>query len=44
MIAYLKANYFMIETTIFDEKNKPSESKKNEVVDFLYDNLESMGP
>jgi ribosomal protein S18 acetylase RimI-like enzyme len=33
----------MIKTKIFDSLNKPSELKKKEIVDFLYDNLEQYG-
>ncbi|PKH52709.1 GNAT family N-acetyltransferase [Tenacibaculum sp. Bg11-29] len=33
----------MIETKIFSVVNKPNELEKNEVIDFLYDNLEQYG-
>lgn len=33
----------MLKTTIFDSNNKPDESKKREVIDFLYENLEQYG-
>ena len=33
----------MIQTKIFNEQNKPSESEKSEVVDFLFDNLQEYG-
>ena len=33
----------MIETVIFDSVNKPAASKKEEIVDFLYTNLEEYG-
>ena len=33
----------MVKTKIFNEQNKPSESEKSEVVDFLFDNLQEYG-
>lgn len=33
----------MLKTTIFDANNKPNESLKSEVIDFLFDNLEQYG-
>lgn len=33
----------MIETKIFDAINKPSELEKNEIVDFLHENLDQYG-
>ena len=33
----------MLETIILDPINKPSELEKNEVIDFLFDNLEQYG-
>lgn len=33
----------MLKTTIFDTNNKPKQSEKREVIDFLFDNLEQYG-
>ncbi len=33
----------MLETEIYNAHHKPSESKKKEIVDFLYDNLQKYG-
>lgn len=33
----------MIQTIIFNTQNKPTEREKNEVVDFLFDNLQQYG-
>lgn len=33
----------MIETKIYDSLSKPSELEKQEIIDFLYDNLEQYG-
>lgn len=33
----------MLKTTIFDTNNKPGESEKREVIDFLFENLEQYG-
>jgi len=34
---------FMIETKIFDDLNKPNELEKQEIIDFLFANLEQYG-
>ncbi|MBK5195212.1 MAG: hypothetical protein JJE08_04145, partial [Proteiniphilum sp.] len=33
----------MLKTTIFDTNNKPKQSEKREVIDFLFENLEQFG-
>ncbi|MFT4736381.1 MAG: ribosomal-protein-alanine N-acetyltransferase [Paraglaciecola sp.] len=38
-----KQSNYMIVAKIFDPFNKPSELEKNEIVDFLFDNLEQYG-
>jgi GNAT superfamily N-acetyltransferase len=38
-----KKNKVMIETKIFDASNKPSMKEKNEIIDFLFANLEQYG-
>ncbi|KUL17929.1 MAG: gcn5-related n-acetyltransferase [Proteiniphilum sp. 51_7] len=35
--------FFMLHTIIFDEQNKPGEQEKQELVDFLHDQLEQYG-
>jgi ribosomal protein S18 acetylase RimI-like enzyme len=43
LMTFLIREDFMTETKIFDSVNKPSETVKKEIVDFLYDNLEQYG-
>lgn len=33
----------MVETKVFNTENKPSEKEKNDIVDFLFENLEEYG-
>ena len=33
----------MLQTKIFDSENKPSEKEKQEIITFLFDNLEQYG-
>lgn len=35
--------YFMFQTKVFDPKNKPSKEEKEDIIDFLYENLQEYG-